>query len=68
MQVDGISDWNMGAIASYPANFVVGNIAPNVTYYVGVQGIGDSDVYSISASLQPHDWIPPAPLLVRLEN
>ena len=43
----------MGAIADYPAQFNADNVNPNITYYVGVFGIGNADQYSIAATLDP---------------
>jgi hypothetical protein len=47
---DGQSDWEGGAISGYPASVPVDNLSPGYIYYVGVQGIGPSESYSISAS------------------
>ena len=47
------SDWSMGAITAYPATFSCNNVDVNITYYVGVFGIGDSDQFTIAATLRP---------------
>ncbi|ETO07871.1 hypothetical protein RFI_29519 [Reticulomyxa filosa] len=59
---DGKSDWSQGAISGYPADFFVDNIQINATYYISVQGIGNSDTYSLTAVLTPHSYIPPTQL------
>lgn len=58
----------MGSVINYPGVVVVQNIIPNMTYYVGVQGIGSpTDVYKISATIQYHDWVRPVRLEVCLD-
>ena len=61
---DGDSDWDGLAIAGYNSDIMVDNIQINSTYYVSVQGIGDSDTYSISATLTKQSYIKPTQLII----
>ena len=61
---DGDSDWDGLAITGYNSDITVDNIQINATYYVSVQGIGDSDTYSIKASLTQGSYIKPTQLIM----
>eukprot|EP01013_Petalomonas_cantuscygni_P008121 TRINITY_DN20833_c0_g1_i1.p1 TRINITY_DN20833_c0_g1~~TRINITY_DN20833_c0_g1_i1.p1 ORF type:complete len:281 (+),score=29.89 TRINITY_DN20833_c0_g1_i1:243-1085(+) len=62
--VDGRSDYNMGSIANYPANFQIVNAFPNRTYWLGIQGIGISSSFSTSVTIANHPPTPPVDLVL----
>lgn len=61
---DGDSDWDNGCIQALAADYLVDNIIKNVTYYVGIQGIGNKESYQISAKLTTKPYIEPLQLLM----
>ena len=54
-----------GSIIGYPAVQTVENLEPNVTYFVGVQGIGSPTAsYTISATIDVKPYVPPTAITV----
>eukprot|EP01006_Ploeotia_vitrea_P033851 TRINITY_DN65647_c9_g1_i1.p1 TRINITY_DN65647_c9_g1~~TRINITY_DN65647_c9_g1_i1.p1 ORF type:complete len:263 (-),score=54.60 TRINITY_DN65647_c9_g1_i1:12-800(-) len=56
---DGDSDWANGCILSQPQTFVAEALFPNHTMYVSIQGIGQSEDYSVSATVMRTSKVSP---------